>query len=117
MRRFIFRRLLSLIPILLGVSFIAFLIISLTPGDFLTKMAMDPHVSPERIARLRADFGLDKPWYVQYALWLYRLLPIQFPFGLKWPDLGYSFSSKTPVIVLMKERFINTLILSASAEV
>jgi peptide/nickel transport system permease protein len=117
MTRFILRRLISLIPILFGVSFIAFVIISLTPGDFLTKMAMDPHVSPERITRLRADFGLDKPWYVQYAMWLYRLLPIQFPLGLKWPDLGYSFSSKTPVIVLMKERFINTLILSTSAEV
>ena len=117
MIRFILRRLISLIPILFGVSFIAFFIISLTPGDYLTKMAMDPRISPAHVARLRADFGLDKPWYVQYALWLYRILPIQFPLGLKWPDLGYSFSSKTPVIVLMKERFINTLILSTSAEV
>ncbi|PWT88338.1 MAG: ABC transporter substrate-binding protein [Acidobacteria bacterium] len=116
MSRFILRRLLNLIPILLGVTFIAFLIISLTPGDFVTTMSLDPQISPQRIAKMRTDFGLDRPWYVQYALWLYRLSPFDFSHGLKWPDLGYSFSNKTPVIVLMKERFVNTLILSASAE-
>lgn len=117
MKTFILRRLLSLIPILLGVTFITFLIISLTPGDFLTTMSMDPQVSPERIAQLRHNFGLDQPWYVQYALYVYRLSPLQLPFGLKWPDLGYSFRNKTPVLNLMGERFVNTLILTGTAEV
>lgn len=116
MRNFILRRLLSLVPIILGVTLITFLIISLTPGDFLTTMSLNPEISPARITQLRQDFGLDKPWYFQYALWLYRLSPIRFPFGFKWPDLGYSFSNKTPVIDLMGQRFLNTLILSASAE-
>ena len=117
MKTFILRRLLSLIPILLGVTFITFLIISLTPGDFLTTMSMDPQVSPERIAQLRHNFGLDRPWYVQYALYVYRLSPLQLPFGLKWPDLGYSFRNKTPVLNVMGERFVNTLILTGTAEV
>lgn len=116
MRGFLLRRFLSLIPILLGVTFISFVIISLTPGDFLSTMSLNPDVSPERITRLRHDFGLDKPWYIQYGYWLYRILPFKFPFGLKMPDFGYSFSNKTPVFSLMKERFLNTLILSGTAE-
>jgi peptide/nickel transport system permease protein len=114
---FILKRLLSLIPILLGVTFISFLIISLTPGDFVSTMAMDPTVSRERLASLRHDFGLDRPWYVQYGLWLYRISPIEFPFGLKIPDLGYSFANRAPVTSLMSSRFVNTLILTVTAEI
>src|SRR5262245_1710078 len=114
---FILKRILSLIPILLGVTFISFLIISLTPGDFLSTMAMDPTVSRERLAALRHDFGLDQPWYVQYGLWLYRISPIEFPFGLKIPDLGYSFANRAPVTSLMGSRFVNTLVLTVSAEI
>jgi peptide/nickel transport system permease protein len=117
MTAFVFRRLLALIPVLFGVTFLTFLIISLTPGDFLSTMSLRPEVSQERIATLRHDFGLDKPWYQQYFLWIYRLSPVKFPVGLKQPDFGYSFANKTPVIDLMQERFLNTLILTSSAEV
>jgi peptide/nickel transport system permease protein len=116
MKKFVLHRLLNLIPIILGVTFLSFLIISFTPGDFLTTMSMTPGVSPDRIARMRHDFGLDKPWYIQYGYWLYRLSPFQFPLGVKWPDLGYSFTNKTSVLTLMKERFANTLLLSVTAE-
>jgi peptide/nickel transport system permease protein len=116
MRKFIFRRLLSLIPIVLGATFVTFLIISLTPGDFVTSMSLNPEISPHTITKLRHDFGLDQPWYVQYGLWLYRLSPIQLPIGLKVPDLGYSFANKTPVVNLIGQRILNTLILSMSAE-
>jgi peptide/nickel transport system permease protein len=101
----------------LGVTFISFLIISLTPGDFVSTMAMDPTVSRERLASLRHDFGLDRPWYVQYGLWLYRISPIEFPFGLKIPDLGYSFANRASVTSLLSSRFVNTLILTVSAEI
>lgn len=114
--KFILRRLLALIPVVLAVTFFTFLMINLTPGDFLTTMSLDPHVSPESVSRMRHDFGLDRPWYVQYALWLYRLSPYEFPLGLKMPDLGYSFANHTPVLPLMRERFCNTLILAASSE-
>jgi peptide/nickel transport system permease protein len=114
--RLILRRLLQLIPIVLGVTFISFLLITFSPGDFLSWMSMNPSVSPERIAQMRSDFGLDKPWYVQYGLWLYRLSPYEFPAGIKWPDLGYSFVNRMPVLTLMAQRFWNTLLLCASAE-
>jgi peptide/nickel transport system permease protein len=116
MRSYIFRRLLLLFPVLLGVTFLSFLLITLSPGDFLTAQSIDPTVSPERIAKLRAEFGLDKPWYVQYGYWLYRLSPYEFPFGLKWPDFGFSFSNRMPVLTLMGERFWNTLLLSFTSE-
>jgi peptide/nickel transport system permease protein len=116
MAAFIFKRILVLIPILLGVTFISFLIISLTPGDFLSSMSLDPSVSRERLEKLRHDFRLDQPWYVQYAFWLYRISPFEFPAGLKLPDLGYSFANRTPVTDLMGERFKNTLILAVTAE-
>jgi peptide/nickel transport system permease protein len=117
MLAFIAKRILVLIPILLGVTFICFLIISLTPGDFVTTMSLDPSVSRERLENLRHNFRLDEPWYVQYAFWLYRISPFEFPNGFKWPDLGYSFSNRAPVTDLMGERFINTLILTITAEV
>ena len=117
MRRYILRRFILLIPVLFGVTLISFLLITLSPGDFLTTMSMNPTVSPERIEKLRSDFGLDKPWYVQYGFWLYRLSPYEFPFGLKWPDFGYSFSNRMPVLTLMGQRFWNTLLLSLSSEV
>ncbi len=79
-------------------------------------MSLNPTVSSERIEKLRTEFGLDKPWYVQYGFWLYRLSPYEFPYGLKWPDFGYSFSNRMPVLTLMGERFWNTLLLSFSAE-
>jgi len=116
MTKYILRRALHLLPILLGVSFLSFLLISLSPGDFLSTMSLDPTVSPERVAQLRNQFGLDRPWYVQYGLWLYNLSPYKFPFGLKWPDPGYSFSTRMPVMALMNQRFGNTLTLTFSAE-
>src|SRR5262245_9170755 len=116
MKMFILRRLASLIPILLGVTFLSFLIINLTPGDFLTTMSMDPQVSRERIEQLRHNFGLDQPWYVQYGLWVYRLSPFEYPLGLKWPDLGYSFRNKTPVLQVMSGRLWNSLVLTGTAE-
>lgn len=115
MLRFILQRLLNLLPIALGVTFLSFLIISLTPGDFLSTMSLNPEISPDRITKLRHDFGLDKPWYTQYGLWLYRLSPVGAN-GWKHPDFGYSFSNKTPVFELMSDRFRNTLLLSFSAE-
>jgi peptide/nickel transport system permease protein len=117
MRSYILRRLFSLIPILLGVTFVSFLLLSLSPGDYLTTVSLNPAVSPEHIAKLRAEFGLDEPWYIQYAYWLYRLSPYEFPFGLKWPDFGYSFSNRLPVLTLLGERLWNTLLLSITAEV
>ena len=71
MLRFVLRRFLQMIPLLLGVSFISFAVMKMAPGDFLTQMRANPQISPEAIERLRRDFGLDRPWLLQYWFWLY----------------------------------------------
>ena len=106
MLRYIVRRILHMIPLLIGISLISFFIIQLAPGDFLTQQALNPQVSAERIAQERARFGLDKPIYLQYLFWLKSILRL---------DFGYSFAYRLPVFTLIKSRLYNTFILSLSA--
>ncbi len=106
MARYIVRRFLHMIPLLLGISLISFFIIQLAPGDFLSQQALNPQVSAERIAQERARFGLDEPTYLQYLIWLKNILRL---------DFGYSFAYRMPVFTLIKSRLYNTFILSLSA--
>lgn len=69
MRQYITRRLLQMIPIAIGVSFIIYMIISAAPGDAVTALNL-PHMTPAKEAHLRHLYGLDKPKIVQYLLWL-----------------------------------------------
>ncbi|MEC9488167.1 MAG: ABC transporter permease [Halanaerobium sp.] len=108
MRSYIIRRLLQMIPILIGISMISFFVMNLAPGDYLTKMRMNPDVSPELIAQLRAQYGLDQPLFVQYFKWLWGAIRL---------DFGYSFTWKVPVFYIIKTRLWNTFILSVSAMV
>lgn len=105
---FIIKRLLHLIPILLGVSLLTFLLMSITPGDYYTQLSQNPQVSPDTLARLRAERHLDKPWYVQYAYWLKNALK---------GDLGYSVAYKVPATELIVGRLWNTFVLSLGATV
>jgi len=122
MIKVVLNRLWHLFFILLGVSFLSFLLISLTPGDFLTSLSLNPEIPPPTIDKLRIDFGLDKPFYIQYLKWLYNISPIGFEldrplfFFLKTPNLGYSFSYKIKVTQLIFPRFLNTILLSFTAE-
>jgi peptide/nickel transport system permease protein len=95
-----------MIPLLLGITFFSFLIISLAPGDYLTAMSQNPQIKAETIAAMRAKFGLDQPWYVQYGKWLINALRF---------DFGYSFANQQPVFSLIGEKMLNTLILALSA--
>lgn len=88
MSKSILNRLGHLILILLGVSFISFLLISLTPGDYLTDISLNPEIPKQTIERLRHDFGLDKPFYIQYLKWLYNVSP-----------LGFNIKKKSPFIL------------------
>ena len=103
MARFFFQRLTHLIPLLIGISFIAFAIMQLAPGDFLSALTQDPRVSPEMIAAMRTQYGLDKPWYVQYLLWLGNAVRLNF---------GYSLAYHVPVTTLIGQRLWNTFLLS-----
>ncbi|MEX2536763.1 MAG: ABC transporter permease [Trueperaceae bacterium] len=85
---FIVRRVFHLIPTFLGATLLAFVISQLVPGDFFTQKALEPGVRPETLARLRAQYGLDQHWTVQYFRWMASILQ---------GDLGLSFSSNQPV--------------------
>jgi peptide/nickel transport system permease protein len=78
-------------------------VMKLAPGDFLTQMQANPQISPETVDRLRRNFGLDKPWLVQYLFWLRNALT---------GDFGYSFTYKMPVFSLIGQYVQNTLLLA-----
>ena len=102
MRQYITRRLLQMIPVLIGVSIVIFFILKLAPGDALTGK-MDPHLTPERKQELRHQMGLDLPVYKQYLRWAG---------GMLHGDLGESTNFKQPVGKVMNTYIWNTFILS-----
>jgi peptide/nickel transport system permease protein len=104
MRIYILRRLLQLIPLLLGISALTFLLLQLAPGNFVSTLAENPQVSSETIAAMVRQFGLDKPWYVQYALYLKNIF--------LHLDFGQSFSRHEPVFLVLREGLANTLLLA-----
>jgi len=106
MIRFLLKRLLNMLPLVIGISFISFAILRLAPGDFVTTLSQDPNLSKEAVAQMRAEYGLDKPWLVQYFLWLFNALRLNF---------GYSLAYHIPVVTLMMQRLGNTLLLSICA--
>lgn len=106
MFRFILRRLLQTIPLVIGISLISFAVMQLAPGDYLTAMRANPNVQPETIDRLRRDFGLDQHWTVQYFKWLGNAARGNF---------GYSFTYKIGVFQLISQRVYYTLLLSLVA--
>ena len=108
MTRYVVRRLLTSIPMLVVISFVLFAILSLAPGDPLAQFASNPTVPPEVQASLRQTLGLDQPWPVRYVKWL---------FAMAHGDWGFSFASRIPVGELIKQRLPNTLAVVAVAYV
>ena len=79
MLKYIAKRVLWMIPMLIGISLISFFIMHLAPGDITTtESAFDPKVSAESRQRLREMYNLDKPIIVQYGLWLKRIVKLDF---------------------------------------
>jgi peptide/nickel transport system permease protein len=106
MTRFLLRRLLNMIPLIIGITFISFLAMSMVPGDFLSNLKLNPHITPEVIKQLEAQFGLDQPLLVRYAKWLWGVLHL---------DFGFSLQYRVSVTSLIGSRAFNTIILSASS--
>lgn len=98
MKWYIIKRLLMLIPVLLGTSIIAFSLIHLAPGDPARTMA-GQHASQRTINAIREKYGLDKPLYIQYGIWLNRALH---------GDMGRSIVSNEYVTKEILDRFPNT---------
>lgn len=105
MTRFVLARLLTLIPVVLVVSFIAFLVLALTPGD-PAQLMLGENATAEGIALLRHQYALDQPLLLQFAAFMWNAAH---------GDLGYSFATSTPVGPELLRRFANTLEVSALA--
>ncbi len=101
MNKFIIRRLLQLIPLLIGISLITFFVMHMAPGD-PTALFTDPNIKPAELARIRANWGLDKPIATQYIMWLKNAAMLNF---------GYSYISGKPVTAEIFERLPMTLLL------
>jgi peptide/nickel transport system permease protein len=111
MLRYMAYRLVYTIVTLFAVSVVAFLIIQLPPGDFLSSLSarlaeQGGGLDPATIASLEVRYGLDQPWYVQYWGWITGIL--------LHGDFGQSFEWSKPVSELLWDRFGMTVLLSAT---
>jgi peptide/nickel transport system permease protein len=95
------RRLLEMIPVLIGITLLAFLFMQLLPGDPITILT-GGKANAETISALRAKFGLDKPLYIQYFLFLFNSVR---------GDLGTSILQRSPVTEMVLERIGPTIFL------
>jgi len=102
---YLLQRLLSAIPVLLGITIIVFFIISLIPGDPATAI-LGSYATPENVKLLNEQLGLDKGLVQRYFIWVGNLVQ---------GDLGRSFALNRPVLDEILERFNATLILSGTA--
>jgi len=104
-RRYVVRRLLLLVPVLLGVSVIIFMVLHLSPGD-PAEIMLGSQATQADLERLRAELGLTEPLYVQYVHWLGLVVR---------GDLGRSIWMKRPVLAEVLGRFKATLVLTGAA--
>ncbi len=105
MSLYLLKRLLSIIPVLLGITIITFTAIHLAPGDPV-QVRMGQRYDPVIAQQLRQELGLDKPLLVQYTIFLGNMLK---------GDMGFSYIKGQPVTTLLADKFKNTLYLSLSA--
>src|SRR6201746_1029598 len=103
---FVVRRLLYLVPVLIAVSLLTFLIASLLPGD-LAYVILGDQATPEKVAALRHDMGLDQPIWWRYLSWLGNVLQ---------GDFGRSFRTGQTVLQAVTERLPVSFELMVMAE-
>ncbi len=102
------RRIMVMVPTLIAISALIFIIIQLPPGDYLETyitelQSQGEAVDPQKIQHLREEYGLDRPFYEQYFVWV---------FGLVQGDLGYSFEHQRPVNEVIGDRLWLSFLLS-----
>lgn len=112
MLRYVIKRLLYMIPTLIGMSIIAFLIIQLPPGDYVTSLIASmsdsgQNADPAQIEAMRRAYGFDDPVWLQYLKWITGII--------FRGDFGYSFEWNRPVSELIWERMGSTLSISVAA--
>jgi peptide/nickel transport system permease protein len=104
--RYLLRRTLHAVFLLLGVSLLTFLFSALTPGNYFDEMRLNPQISPDTVAALRAQYQLDRPLPIRYLHWLK---------AVAHGELGFSFAYNSPVAPLLWVRARNTLLLTGTA--
>jgi peptide/nickel transport system permease protein len=107
MLRYILKRLLISIPVLIGITIILFVMLNVIPGDPVALM-MKEHISPDVVTRVRAQMHLDDPAIIRYFRFMIRAIQ---------GDFGVSYKLNRPVTSLIMRAFPNTLILAVSAAV
>jgi peptide/nickel transport system permease protein len=107
MSKYILRKLLIIVPSVLGISVVLFTVLALAPGDPFEELATNPNVPPEVRMTLRAKFGLDDPIAMRYARWLTSMLR---------GDWGFSFVSRVNVDSLILQRLPTTLFVIGSSQ-
>ena len=106
MSRYLVRRLLISVPVLLGISLILFSILALAPGDPFGELVQNPNIPPDVIQNLRKQFGMDDPILVRYLRWFSSMVQ---------GNWGYSFVSRVPAQELIMQRLPVTLFVLGSA--
>ena len=106
MGQYLLRKLLIVIPGVIGISIILFSVLALAPGDPFEELATNPAVPPEVRANLRAQFGLDDPLAVRYVRWSTAMVK---------GDWGFSFASRVNVDDLIMQRLPTTLAVIGSS--
>jgi peptide/nickel transport system permease protein len=104
--RYIGRRLMHAILLLLAVSFFSFALLQLAPGDFFDAMRLNPQISQHTVETIRSEYGLDQPLPIRYERWLRSMLK---------GNMGFSLASNSAVAPLLRVRARNTLLLSGTA--
>jgi peptide/nickel transport system permease protein len=105
---YLLRRVLLSIPTLIAISMVLFAIVTLAPGDPLGAFALDPSITPEIREQIRVSLGLDQPLPIRYIRWLTAFLR---------GDMGYSFTTHSPVRDLIGQRLGTTLLVVGSGYV
>jgi len=105
MGKYILQRILVAIPVIFGVTIVAFFIMTLAPGDAVD-MLISPGLSPEDIELKKKALGLDQPVFIQYVRWLQEMMS---------GNLGYSFTNRQPVTDRIFDRFGPTFTLAMTA--
>ncbi len=108
MLRFIARRMAQMVPLLIGITFLSFVVVDLAPGDFFDTLSMNPSISPEMVREMKAEFGYGQPLPVRYGRWLWQVLHL---------DLGMSIAYRVGVLELIGSRALNTVILAVASMV
>lgn len=106
MSRYIIRRLIGMIPLILGISFLVYSLLNMVPGSPTAQIEGNPRVKPEDVERIKENLGLNDPWYTRYFIWLWNALQL---------DFGNSFTNYAPVEYVVRSALPNTLLLSSLA--